>query len=216
LQSATVLFDIDGTLLRFEGLGKQAMGLAMEEVWGLTRPLDGVSFVGGTDSAVATLVGAGRDRVAMWHRYLELLRFSVEGAGDLAPLPGAVALLDALEEAGARVGLLTGNIRGGAEIKLKSVGLLGRFDMALSAFGEDGESREEVAAAARARCGNGALSIVGDSVNDVRCARHIGARVMVVATGPQGAKMLAEEGPDLLVDDLSATAALVGWLLAPP
>ncbi|MHC4341625.1 MAG: HAD family hydrolase [Planctomycetota bacterium] len=216
MHSPTVLFDIDGTLLRLKGLGKQAMGRAMEEVWGLARPLEGVSFVGGTDSAVATLVGEGRDRVAMWRRYLELLSSLVECADDLAPLPGAVALLDALKEAGARVGLLTGNIRGGAEIKLRSVGLLGRFDMALSAFGEDGESREEVAEAARARCGNGALCIVGDSVNDVRCARHIGARVMVVATGPQGAEMLAEEGPDLLVEDLSATADLAGWLLAPP
>jgi phosphoglycolate phosphatase len=216
LHSPTVLFDIDGTLLRFKGLGKKAMGRAMEEVWGLTRPLEGVSFVGGTDSAVATLVGKGRDRDAMWRRYLELLVASVERADGLAPLPGAVALLDALGTAGARIGLLTGNIRGGAEIKLKSVGLLGRFDLALSAFAEDGESREEVAEAARTRCGSAAISVVGDSVNDVRCARHIGARVMIVATGPQEPEMLAEEGPDLLVEDLSATADLAGWLLAPP
>ena len=47
-----------------------------------------------TLGAVATLVGAGRDRVAMWRRYLELLSSSVERLSDLAPLPGVVDLVD--------------------------------------------------------------------------------------------------------------------------
>jgi phosphoglycolate phosphatase-like HAD superfamily hydrolase len=211
----TVLFDIDGTLLRFKGLGRQAMGRAMEEVWGLRDPLREISFVGGTDSAVARRVGKGLDREAMWRRYVAILSELVDAHDDLEPLPGVIALLDRLRDGGARLGLLTGNIRGGAKIKLEAVGLLDRFDLSLSAFAEDGERREEVAEAARHRCGDGAIWIVGDSINDIRCARHVGAPVLVVTTGPQSRELLDGGRPDRLVDDLSATDEIADWLLAP-
>ena len=56
---------------------------------------------------------------------------------------------------------------------------------------------------------------VRDSVADVACARHIGARVLCVATGLHSREELADAQPDLLLDDLTATGEIVDWLLAP-
>jgi phosphoglycolate phosphatase-like HAD superfamily hydrolase len=208
-----ILFDIDGTLLRFFPVGRDAMAKAMEEVWGIPDALKGVYFGGFTDGAAAKRVAPDRDRNPMWERYLVHLRAILDERDHLAPLPGVPALLDALEAKGQRPALLTGNIRAGAEIKLAAAGLKDRFDYTRSAFAEDGDERLEIAAAARRRCGDVPLTVVGDTLADIRCARHIGARILSVTTGPETAEQLQEAGPDRCVADLSATDDLCAWLL---
>jgi HAD superfamily hydrolase (TIGR01549 family) len=212
VSATTILFDIDGTLVRFHGLGRRAMALAMEEVWGLRGALDGISFAGATDSGVALRVGPGRDRAPMWSRYVDHLRKAAAARDDLAPLDGVVPLLDALRERGARLGILTGNVREGARIKLGAIGILDRFDLSISGFAEDGIERTEIAAAARRRCGDMPLTVVGDTVADVRGARHIGARALAVTWGFEERDALAASGPDRLVSGLSPE--LLPWLLA--
>jgi len=207
----TVLFDIDGTLVRFHGLGRGAMSRAMEEVWGLRGALDGISFAGATDSGVAARVGPGLDRAPMWSRYVDHLRTAAASRGDWAPLEGVIPLLDALRERGARLGILTGNVREGARIKLSAVGILERFDLTISAFAEDGVERTEIAAAARQRCGDAPLTVVGDTVPDIVGARHIGARCLAVAWGFEEAEVLARAAPDRLVNGLGPE--LLPWLL---
>jgi HAD superfamily hydrolase (TIGR01549 family) len=207
----TILFDIDGTLVRFHGLGRRSMALAMEEVWGLRGALDGISFAGATDSGVALRVGQGRDRAPMWTRYVAHLRSAASQRTDLAPLDGVVPLLDALRGHGVRLGLLTGNVRAGAEIKLRAVGILDRFDFAISGFAEDGVERTEIAAAARGRCGDASLVVVGDTVADIVGARHIGARALAVAWGFEEEATLLAARPDRLVTALGPE--LLPWLL---
>jgi phosphoglycolate phosphatase len=106
-------------------------------------------------------------------------------------------------------------MRGGARIKLGAAGLLERFDFELSAFAEDGFARTELAEAARKRCGEGHVAVVGDTVADIACARHIGARVLAVSTGAQEHAQLESARPDRLEADLTASAAIADWLLAP-
>mgnify|MGYP001827324909 FL=1 len=216
MTAPTILFDIDGTLLFLRGVGGRAMDLAIREAWGLENALQGVSFAGATDSGIARRVGDGRPREPMWESYQRHLAGMLEGAGEvLQPLPGVVALLDRLQTCGARLGLLTGNMQGGARLKLGATGLVDYFDFGLSAFAEDGFARTELAEAARRRCGGGTLTIVGDTVADIECARHIGARVLAVSTGPQEHAQLEQARPDRLETDLTANDAIADWLLAP-
>jgi len=211
---ATVLFDIDGTILSFHGVGRRAMARAMEEVWGIPGALDAISFAGATDGLVAGRVAPGRPREAMWARYLEHLAAMVSALDAAAPHDGVVELLDELRGRGARLGLLTGNLRAGAAIKLRAVGLEQRFDFAIGGYGEDGDLRAQVAEAARRRCGDGTIAVVGDTAADVDCARHIGARALAVATGVHDEERLRGAGPGLLVRDLTATTAICDWLLS--
>ena len=203
----TILFDIDGTLLRSGGHGGRSMGLAMEEVWGLSDPLRDVSFVGGTDSGVAELVAPGRDPWPMWERYIEIL---TDVLVECDPLVGVVSLLEALAGADVRVGLLTGNIVEGARAKLGAAGLVGHFDFAISGFAEHGVLREEIAAHTRGLNGDGPIVVVGDTPADIQCARHIGARVLTVGTGYSPADQL--QSADRFVEDLSETDAITSWL----
>ncbi len=208
-----ILFDIDGTLMFLRGVGRRALDRTLSEVWGLENALEGVSFAGATDNDIAAGIAPGRDPGELWPRYFELLAEGIAEFRRPEPLAGVPRLLDRLDEKNVRMGLLTGNLRGGARIKLDAVGLWGRFDQAISAFGDDGGKRNEVARAARRRHGDGPLVVVGDSVADAEAAAHIGAKVLLTATGPQPRAQLETAGADLLVDDLTRTDELVAWLL---
>lgn len=208
----TVLFDVDGTLLSLRGAGKRALDRAITDVWGLENALEGVSFAGATDNHLAEILGPGRDVERLWPRYLEELAVELDRYDDPKPLDGVPALLDALTEEQLPIGLLTGNLRAGARLKLQAVKLWQRFDLAISAFGDEGPRRNDIAALARHRAGPGAIVIVGDSVADAVAARHIGARVLLTATGPQAKGELEATEPDRLVDDLSDTGGLLGWI----
>jgi phosphoglycolate phosphatase-like HAD superfamily hydrolase len=107
------------------------------------------------------------------------------------------------------LGLLTGNIRLGAEIKLRRYALWEVFKT--GAFADDHEDRNQIAVAAYAR-GSRVLGqplrgeevvVVGDTPHDIRCGRFIGAKILAVATG--GAKLdeLKKHQPDWAVEDLT-------------
>jgi phosphoglycolate phosphatase-like HAD superfamily hydrolase len=218
------LFDIDGTLLNSGGAGKAAMESGLAAEFGLENVQQGVPYSGRTDRAI------GRDLLRIhgvepspenWRRlqtaYLRNLPSCLKRHNGRV-LPGIAALLEQLRaHQGAKVGLLTGNIRAGAEAKLGFFGLFHHF--AFGGFGDDHLERDDVAhealAAARAYCGAVACEqiwVIGDTPLDVRCARAIGARVAAVATGLHSLEELEAEQPDLLLADLSdATRLLAMW-----
>jgi phosphoglycolate phosphatase-like HAD superfamily hydrolase len=111
----------------------------------------------------------------------------VEGA----VLPGVFGLLNALttHDATVQLGLLTGNTRLAAEVKLRHFDLWGEFK--LGAFGDDHACRNELASIAERRAkqviGDSLLSeeilVIGDTPRDVECAQSIGAKSLAVATG---------------------------------
>jgi phosphoglycolate phosphatase-like HAD superfamily hydrolase len=122
-------------------------------------------------------------------------------------LPGIGSLLERLCSRGDVVlGLLTGNVRDGARLKLGHYGLFDYF--AFGGFGDAHMDRDHVAgealAAAREHLNGqadpGRVWVIGDTPLDVRCARAIGARVAAVATGWHSADELAASEPDLLVE----------------
>ena len=219
------LFDIDGTLLKSGGAGKSAMEAAVQEAFGVPLADEPVSYSGRTDRAI------GRDifrlhgvelTEANWQRfiavYLEMLPGHLESKGG-SVCPGIEALLDELATwSDVAVGLLTGNLRAGAGVKLGHYGLNERF--AFGGFGDDHWERDQVAAealeAVRGHHGKAIeaerIWVIGDTPLDVRCARSIGARAVAVATGWDSLEVLAATGPDLLVADLSDATPLLTQL----
>src|SRR5262249_8462247 len=107
------------------------------------------------------------------------------------------------------LGLLTGNIRAGAQAKLGHFGLDHYFGF--GGFGDHHLDRDDVAREAYDavhRNHNGSVVreriwVIGDTPLDIRCARTIGVRVAAVATGWHSLAELEAEGPDLLFADLA-------------
>lgn len=223
-----ILFDIDGTLI-WGGPAKDAFQTALLDTFGTTGRIEGHSFAGKTDPQIARelLSGAGlpRDRIDaglhdMWPRYLALLEtMLVERPVDvLAGVPELLDLLETVPDVG--LGLLTGNIEGGARLKLRSAELWERFHV--GSYGSDHADRDELPAIAleRARARWGApdrrtdVVVVGDTPRDVACGRKGGARTLAVATGRYSVEQLDETGADRVLADLTATRDVLEWLTA--
>jgi phosphoglycolate phosphatase-like HAD superfamily hydrolase len=220
-----ILFDIDGTLLMADGVGKRAIRAALMEVFGTTGPIGSYSFAGRTDpEIVRDLLRADGipDREiesglkALWFRYIENLHREIHGVRVQA-LPGVAQLLERVEHAGNEVvlGLLTGNIREGARIKVEAA-RLGFSRFRVGAFGSDHAERPELPAIAveRARKATGIgfsgkeIVIIGDTPKDVACGQHLGVLTIATATGQHPADELEACGADHTFGDLSDTEAV--------
>src|SRR5262245_48108586 len=178
-----VLFDIDGTLISARGVGRRALASALREVYGTEGSLDAYDTRGKTDPRIiADVLGAaglddpaiqgGLDAVfASYARQLEVLI----GAGDgVQILPGMAAVVRALDaRPDVVIGLLTGNIARGAELKLRPTGLWPYFRV--GAFGSDHVDRRQLPAVAcarlRERLGHHVpydrVTIIGDTPHDI-------------------------------------------------
>jgi phosphoglycolate phosphatase-like HAD superfamily hydrolase len=212
-----VLFDIDGTLVRTGGAGVKAFARAFVSEFGEPDLTPLIKFGGRTDPSLV--------RELFMHRRIEpspenfrrffdayvvwLQKLIVECAGGVCP--GVPEFYDALESRAnpPLIGLLTGNIRRGAQIKLGRYQLWEKFGF--GGFGDDHEDRPQIAAIAQRRGGErlgrtlqGAeILVIGDTPLDIDCGRAIGAKVLAVATGGFTVRQLEEHEPDWAVEDLS-------------
>lgn len=221
-----ILFDIDGTILWTDGAGRRAMEASLLDHFGTIGPST-YRYDGKTDAQIVRelMVAAGVDSAkinANMQSVLSSYEQRLEGELQRSPaslklLDGVVQLLDALDAHAERaVGLLTGNIVGGAERKLRAVGIdPARF--VLGAFGSDHEDRHALPAIALERSaahfpqpvpGSRAF-IVGDTPNDIHCGRGAGVRAIAVATGHYSTEQLAEHAPLAVFPDLSDTTAVL-------
>jgi phosphoglycolate phosphatase-like HAD superfamily hydrolase len=216
------LFDIDGTLISSGGAGKAALERALASEVGIDRPIERLQLSGRTDRAIIGDLFAMHGLAASPENLQRLLAGYLRHLpGCLAShpgriLPGIAALLDQLRgRDGVAVGLLTGNVRDGARLKLGHFGIGHHF--AFGGFGDLHLDRDDVAREAlEAVHGrfNGTVSperiwVIGDTPLDIGCARCIGARVAAVTTGWHTRSELAAAGPDLLLDDLTDPSALL-------
>src|SRR5262249_3669921 len=116
------------------------------------------------------------------------------------------------------LGLLTGNIRAGARLKLGHYDLYHHF--AFGGFGDQHWQRDDVAREALAAVGQHLgcavdprqVWVIGDTPLDIACGRAIGARVAAVATGWHSHAQLAAAQPDLLLNDLADPEPLLALL----
>lgn len=217
-----LLWDIDGTLIASGGAGMRALQTALQTVFGIEGSLADIDFAGRTDRWIMREV----------FRKFELAptedNFSRYFDGYVAELPAALAnpnarvlpgvreILRAAASHGAIAqGLLTGNMRRGAQAKLAYHGLWEHFDF--GAFADDSEHRNDLGphAVRRALERHGvnfaadAVWVIGDTPHDIACGKIIGARTLAVGTGGSTTAHLRTHQPTAALDNLSDTAAVL-------
>jgi phosphoglycolate phosphatase len=218
------LFDIDGTLIASGGAGKAALEAGFAEEFGVSSVIEKLSLSGRTDRSIVRdlLRGNGieptdENIARTLSAYLRHLPHRLTTNTVARVLPGIVEFLLRLSEReDVLVGLLTGNIRAGAKVKLGHFGLFEHFSF--GGFGDHHWDRDDVAREALAevrrllgaRTDPERIWVVGDTPLDIRCARAIGANAVAVATGWHSRDELAAHKPDLLLPDLSDPAELLG------
>ena len=216
-----ILFDIDGTLVHTGGAGVKAFAKTFTTEFNAVDGIEALKFAGRTDTSLVReffghhqIEPTPQNFERFFERYVFWLdQLLHESKTELCPgVWEFIHALHALPEA-PLLGLLTGNIRLGAEIKLRHFNLWEVFKT--GAFADDHEERDQIAAVALQR-GSRVLGtelrgdevvVIGDTPFDIRCARAIGARALAVATGGARLADLEVHQPDWAISDLRAITA---------
>jgi phosphoglycolate phosphatase-like HAD superfamily hydrolase len=226
-----LLWDIDGTLLRSMRMGafKDYTVPVLESIFGTAGRIDDMRVSGMTDLQIIceALRDEGitpeqvRERVGeIRTRFMsEMERVAAQAAREESPLFQLLAgVREILERVAAhpryRSSLLTGNIEPAAYLKLRLVGLADFFRELRGAFGDDSHDRRDLPSLAAARISTqlklslrpAQFIVIGDTPNDIACAKFFGARSVAVCTGRFDTReSLAAHHPDAILADLSDT-----------
>lgn len=214
-----ILLDVDMTLISARGAGVASLDGAMSDLFGIEHGFEGIEFAGRTDRLIvedglsANGLPPSDEMVSrVREAYIRNLAGRLSAGWPATVLDGVNELLDMLSQRDdACFGLLTGNWKEGAFLKLAACGIDRYFRF--GAFAECGRMRTELIphalGMAEALCGRRAdpsgTWIVGDTPHDVACGRDWNLRTLAVATGPYTAGVLAQCGADAVLENLSST-----------
>lgn len=228
-----LLWDIDGTLIRSVNTGGYKVYTipVLEEIFGTAGRLAEMKVSGMTDLQIVFEAlrdeGITQEQILAQAEVLasrmteEARRVTGNGTKFFEVLPGVRETLVTLaKDPRYASALVTGNIKSMAYLKMELVGLEEFFTLP-GAFGDESHNRRDLPARAAERIREylrmdlapEQFIVIGDTPNDIDCARHFGARALAVGTGRfySREEILACE-PDALLDDLSDVARVLSVL----
>ncbi|MGH9549212.1 MAG: HAD family hydrolase [Terriglobales bacterium] len=226
-----VLFDIDETMISSDGAGRRAIARVLNENYEVPEEAMNISMSGKTDPQILREIfrACGKEHSFESHTehifelYLGVLEEEIHRSRYYIVHEGVVELLEKLvEKEHAYLGLLTGNIERGAQMKLHRFDLLRYFP--IGAFGSDSPNRLDLPAIARERAKKyfnidfqpHEIVIIGDAVNDVLCAKGYGCISIAVNTGRTTWEDLEEQKPDYLFRSLKGTDEVMQAIFSDP
>lgn len=222
-----LLWDIDSTLISTGGAGEKALKRIAQERFGRADDFRDIEIAGRTDAAIVTAILRKYEIEPTPENLSAFLDEYIAGLQTTLPqtpgrvLPGIHEILARLAANPERIlGLLTGNLRRGAQLKLEHYGLWHYFPF--GAFADDHADRNQLGAFACARASElhrqtfagAAIDVIGDTGHDIACGKAIGARTIAVATGSWSREKLAVHEPDFLFADFSPVDEIMetlGW-----
>ncbi len=226
-----ILFDIDGTLIRISRAGRTTLAQALVNVFGTAGPIDSYAMAGKTDALIIhDLLGAAgftaadiESRLESVYEEMAWLAPASFARFDMRPCGGVPELLARLQtRTDLLLGLLTGNNRHTAPLKLAAAGI-DPLLFPVGAYGCDARERNRLPGVALARAQQligdvfsaAETVVIGDTPADIVCARAAGATAIAVATGGCSEERLAAFEPDVLLPDLRDTERVFSLLVAP-
>jgi phosphoglycolate phosphatase-like HAD superfamily hydrolase len=218
-----LFWDIDGTLLLTNRAGVFALEDAALQVTGAKPDLAKMRTAGMTDAQIGRDI-VGEEHLAAFLAAYERLLPERLSWREGRVLPNVRENLEALAQRDDVVNmLLTGNVAGGAEAKLRHYDLWQYFG-AGGAFSVEGDDRPAIARRARELAAEHGgevppgerMFVIGDTPHDVHCGDAIGARTVAVATGPgYDLEALRASEPWVLLEQLPEPPAFQAVLETP-
>lgn len=226
-----LLWDVDGTLIRGGGVGSDVLVQAAATASGVAIARGAVMLHGKTDPQILTEMFLAAEvaedaipsllppALAEAERLMALAEDDLRTRGSL--IGGVVEVLERLRRVpGVRQTLLTGNLVGNAAVKMAAFELTRFFDVEIGAYGTDHADRNELVPIALERVARlrgeryerDEVWVIGDTPNDLACARAAGVRCLLVATGQFEVPELAALDADAVFADLSDGDAVVALL----
>jgi len=218
-----LLWDLDGTLVRGARYGtfKDYTIPMLESVFGTAGSLGEMIVSGMTDLQIVEEAlrckGITREHISarkhdLKRCYIEQMKLALGNGGHIIEvMPGAREALEAVDKHPRyQSALLTGNIEPAAHLKVEITDLAKFFKLP-GAFGDESFDRRDLPALAAERIRKHLgedlaprqFIVIGDTPNDIACARHFGARVVAVCTGRiHSIDDLHACEPDALLPDL--------------
>ena len=211
------LFDIDGTLISPGPAARMAINQAIENFTGMPPDLQIKNVAGLTDRLIVknALIKADRESDAaeaidgIITNYLELFEKTYHQSDGAFVYEDSIDLVNKVKTKNFPIGLLTGNVKRGAKIKLGKFGLMEHFKF--GAFGDDGATRNDLPPVAQ-KIAKDTLGIsfsfrdivlVGDTREDALAAKTNGCQSIVVCRRKEWYDDIVNAGADLVVDSLS-------------
>ncbi|KAL4980431.1 HAD-like domain-containing protein [Aspergillus desertorum] len=235
-----ILFDIDGTLCRSEEMSIDAFYSCLSDIVGkpITHENTAVSLQGRTDLGLLQDIlnfHKVESKASVTEKFLKshpkYLAASLEKGFNSVACQGVKDLLEWLmarkkdsNSLTLKVGLLTGNSRVNALLKIRAAGIDTEiFDLSISAFGDTHPDRISLIQGSmdklRARDGpdirEGKVIIVGDTPLDIECAKKAGCAVVAVASGNYNIDDLAMFEPDHACTQIGESKAYLESHLRP-
>ncbi len=225
-----LLWDIDGTLISTGRAGEFALEDAIRTTLHSDPDLSGIEIAGRTDRAIAMQILKKYGREPSIESVAGFLDGYLAALAQRLPQRrphGTVyaGIIEILEEARRRPdiaqGLLTGNIRRGAHLKLEHYNVFHYFEF--GAFADDHHDRNRLPPFARARAEAiyqisfppETIFVIGDTPHDVACGKAVGAHTIGVATGRFSVDDLVRAGAHVAFPDLADTAAFFRFVDSP-
>lgn len=235
-----LLFDIDGTLLSCpSGVHLAAFTRAGQEVFDPNFCSETTDHVGQLDPVILKQALAAVHHEATAHEMSQFkdlyFKYLSQATKRAIVLPGVFELLDLLEQFSpfsgtdrprpfepfpdCCLGLVTGNFRNSAQIKLDGNGL--RFDrFSVGGFGDIGTTRSDLVCRAIQEATQKlgfSLSpqqviVIGDTSRDILSAKTVNCRSIAVLTGCACRTELENARPDLILNDLTEQSRFMSFI----
>jgi len=214
------LFDIDGTLISPGPAARKAINRAIENFTGVPPNLQIKDVAGMTDRLIVKNalkkrgVNGDIDKIVddIVNDYLVMFENTYLESTGAFVYEDALELVQTVKEKSFPLGLLTGNVRRGAQIKLNRFDLMKHFSF--GAFGEDGATRSDLPIVARNRANKvlnknfeyDEIVLVGDTPEDAIAAKVNGCKSIIVCRRQEWYDEIAMAGADLIVNSLDDPA----------
>ena len=209
-----ILWDIDGTLLKSsEHLFPSTHLQALSQVKKIRFQKD-EKLPGATDLEVILNLANINDTEVSKKESMDILdeldniakhKFSKKRAFDGVVLPGVKQVLNDLKYYDFLQGIVTGNTRTRARLKLEASQLIDYFKPDLIFCGGQFESRVKFVQNVKNKLIGEDLILIGDSDRDINAAKKNGLEVIGIATGNFQVKELKQMNPDFVISNLKAS-----------